>query len=272
MTDSVSLKTNNMAPVARLQCRNMIAIASGKGGVGKTWFAITLSHALAKQKKRVLLFDGDLGLANVDIQLGLTPDRDLGGVIEGSTSLQGAITKYTDGGFDILAGRSGSGNLATLPNQKLSELRNDLISLARNYDCVLVDLGAGVDRSVRQMAGPAAVTYVVITDEPTSLTDAYAFIKLSRAANPQADMRIVVNMAANGNEGQKTYETMRKACENFLQYTPLLTGIVRRDPKVRDAIRAQTPLLVRSPASMAATDVEGIANRVLMDFATSSMK
>jgi flagellar biosynthesis protein FlhG len=248
----------------------MIAIASGKGGVGKTWFAITFAHALAKNKKRVLLFDGDLGLANVDIQLGLTPERDLGGVIEGSTSLQAAVLNYADGGFDILAGHSGSGNLATLPNQKLSELRNDLISLAKNYDCVLVDLGAGVDRSVRQMAGPAATTYVVITDEPTSLTDAYAFIKLSRAANPQADLRIVVNMAANASDGQKTYETIRKACENFLQYTPPLLGIVRRDPKVREAIRAQTPLLVRSPASDAAGDIENIAARVLKDFVASA--
>src|ERR1700728_1736825 len=102
MTDPIPLKAGNAAPSSMLQCRNMIAIASGKGGVGKTWFAITLGHALAKRGKRVLLFDGDLGLANVDIQLGLTPEKDLGGVIEGSTNLKGAITKYAEGGFDIL--------------------------------------------------------------------------------------------------------------------------------------------------------------------------
>src|SRR5277367_3716493 len=119
MSDPIPLKSDKaVAPTSALQCRNMFAVASGKGGVGKTWFAITLCHALAKRKKKMLLFDGDLGLANVDIQLGLTPDRDLGAVIEGSSSLANAVVKYKEGGFDILAGRSGSGSLATLPTQK----------------------------------------------------------------------------------------------------------------------------------------------------------
>ncbi|MDR3424410.1 MAG: MinD/ParA family protein [Alphaproteobacteria bacterium] len=241
------------------QCANMVAVASGKGGVGKTWFSITLCHALAKRGKKTLLFDGDLGLANVDIQLGLVPEKDLGAVVEGSCNLAEAVTRYENGGFDILAGRSGSGNLATLAAQKLSDMRGDLIALAKNYDTVVVDLGAGVERPVRQMAGPAAFTYVVLTDEPTSLTDAYAFIKLSRAANPSSEMRIVVNMATSATEGQKTYDTIRKACESFLHYSPPLAGIIRRDAKVRDAIRAQTPLLTRSPLCEAATDVEAIA-------------
>ena len=264
MTDPIPLKSDKgVSPAAALISRNMVAIASGKGGVGKTWFAITLSHALAKSGRKVLLFDGDLGLANVDIQLGLTPDRDMGAVVEGKFALQDAVTHYTDGKFDILAGRSGSGNMASLTSQKVLELRNDLMAMAKNYDHVLVDLGAGVDRSVRQMAGPAAVTFVVVTDEPTSLTDAYAFIKLARAANPSADMRVVVNMATNTTEGQKTYDTIRKACESFLHYSPPLAGIVRRDPKVRDAIRAQTALLVRSPTTEAASDVEAIAQRLM---------
>jgi len=249
----------SFAPQALLRCPNMYAIASGKGGVGKTWFSITLCHTLAKAGKRVLLFDGDLGLANVDIQLGLTPERDIAHVTEGQMSLADAITHYEDGNFDILAGRSGSGNLATMATQKLTDLRTSLIDLAKDYDYVFVDLGAGVDRAVRQMAGPAAATFVVITDEPTSLTDAYAYIKLSRAASPSADMRVVVNMATTTNEGQRTFDTIRKACEVFLQYTPTLAGIVRRDNKVRESIRAQTPILIRYPSCEAATDVGQIA-------------
>jgi flagellar biosynthesis protein FlhG len=264
MTDPIPLKSvASPISVAALQCPNMIAVASGKGGVGKTWFAITLCHALAKRGKRVLLFDGDLGLANVDIQLGLTPDKDLGHVIEGRISLAQAVTRYAEGSFDILAGRSGSGSLATLATQKVSDLRNELIALANSYDHVVVDLGAGVDRAVRQMAGPAAVTYVLVTDEPTSLTDAYAFIKLAHAGNPDADLRVIVNMAGNAQEGRKTYDAIRKVCKNFLHITPPLAGIIRRDSKVRDAIRAQMPLLTRSPVSEAASDVEAIAALVL---------
>lgn len=261
MSDPIPMhKTTAVA--GQLRVPNLYAVASGKGGVGKTWFAITLCHALAQRGKNVLLFDGDLGLANIDIQLGLTPQNDLGAVIEGKAELKNAVTRYESGRFDILAGRSGSGSLATLPMQKLNDLRAELINMAKGYDHVVVDLGAGVDRSVRHMAGPAALCFMVVNDEPTSLTDAYAFIKLTRAANPQADMRITVNMAASESDGMKTYETLKKACENFLHYTPPLAGIIRRDTKVRDAIRAQTSLLVRSPDTEAAQDINNLINRV----------
>ncbi|MFA6280423.1 MAG: MinD/ParA family protein [Bdellovibrionales bacterium] len=267
MTDPIPLmpKPVAQAPFTALRCPNMLAIASGKGGVGKTWFSITLCHTLAKQGKRVLLFDGDLGLANVDIQLGLAPEKDLGHVVENKLPMAQAITRYDEGGFDILAGRSGSGTMATLSTEKINAMRGELIALAQNYDYVFVDLGAGVDRAVRQMAGPAAQTYVVITDEPTSLTDAYAFIKLSRAANPQAEMKIVINLAATPYEGRRTYDTICKVSETFLGYTPPMAGVIRRDSKVRDAIRAQTPLMTRSPNCEAAQDVGVIAAQLLSD-------
>src|ERR687883_1011346 len=110
-------------PVRVAAPENLIAIASGKGGVGKTWFAITLAHALARLGRRTLLFDGDLGLANVDVQLGITPRRDLAGVVAGHFALGEAAAPYPDGGFDIIAGRSGSGSLGTVPLARLVALR-----------------------------------------------------------------------------------------------------------------------------------------------------
>jgi flagellar biosynthesis protein FlhG len=259
MTEVSSVFPANVTP---LRGHNVVAVASGKGGVGKTWFSITLAHALTKLGRRALLFDGDLGLANVDIQLGLMPKRDLGLVVERRMSLQTAAERFEDGGFDVIAGRSGSGNLANLTVQRLNELRADLLELAREYDAVVIDLGAGVDRTVRQLSSPAGITLVVTTDEPTSLTDAYAFIKVTHAANPNADLRVVVNMATNIREGERTYMTILKACQNFLKFAPPLAGIIRRDQKVRDAIRNQVPLLMRSPSSDAASDVRTLASKL----------
>lgn len=265
MTNPIPLNalSNVQSPLASLLCPNMIAIASGKGGVGKTFLSSNLCLSLAKQGKKVLLFDGDIGLANIDIQLGLTPDKDLAHVMSGEIELNDAIMNYSEGGFDILAGRSGSGSLATLPFGKVTGLRTNLVSLSDQYDRIVIDLGAGVDKSVRHMAGVSTTTYVVITDEPTSLTDGYAFIKLTKAANPKADVRIIVNMAKDHKEGIRIYETIAMACNRFINYKPALAGVVRRDPKVRESIRMQSPVLIRHPSSDAAQDINTLASNIL---------
>ncbi|MCB1531656.1 MAG: MinD/ParA family protein [Alphaproteobacteria bacterium] len=250
--------TKTAAPSFR-KGKNILAVASGKGGVGKTWFSITLAHALTKMGKKVLLFDGDLGLANVDVQLGLMPKRDLNDVIRGRLGLDKVVQTYEEGGFDIIAGRSGQASLSNLPSQRLAHLRDQILEVADNYDVVICDLGAGVDRTVRMLSASATQTVLITTDEPTSLTDAYAFIKLGNAAGVSKDISIVVNMAPTVTEGEKTYKTLLKACENFLRLKPPMIGMVRQDKKVKESIRHQTPLLIRSPNTEAAEDVEKIA-------------
>ncbi len=240
-----------------------IAIASGKGGVGKTWFSVTLAHALARRGRRVLLFDGDLGLANVDIQLGLQPEQDLGGVIAGQVALSDACRRFAPGGFDVLAGRSGSGALAGLDAAALGRVLEAVGAASRRYDHVLLDLGAGLDRAVRRMSAWADLLLVVVTDEPTSVTDAYATLKLHAADRPEGAARIVVNQAAGAAAGQRTYATLARACQVFLKRTPPLAGVVRRDGHVVDAIRRQSLLLTRHPASPAGEDVERIATGLM---------
>jgi flagellar biosynthesis protein FlhG len=257
------------SPVFR-RGHNIVAVASGKGGVGKTWFSITLSHALAKMGKRVLLFDGDLGLANVDVQLGLMPRRDLNDVIRGRLGMDKVTQRFEDGGFDIVAGRSGQASLSALPSQRLMLLRDQLLEVADKYDVVIIDLGAGVDRTVRMLSATATRTLLVATDEPTSLTDAYAFIKLGNAAGMSKNIGIVVNQAPSTQEGEKTYKTLLKACENFLRLSPPMIGMIRHDPRVKETIRHQTPLLTRSPNTDAAEDVEKIARVVMREMADST--
>jgi len=272
MTESSVIDRNESetpaSPVFR-RGHNIVAVASGKGGVGKTWFSITLSHALAKMGKRVLLFDGDLGLANVDVQLGLMPRRDLNDVIRGRLGMDKVTQRFEDGGFDIVAGRSGQASLSALPSQRLMLLRDQLLEVAEQYDIVVIDLGAGVDRTVRMLSATATRTLLVATDEPTSLTDAYAFIKLGNAAGMSKNIGIVVNQTPSTQEGEKTYKTLLKACENFLRLSPPMIGMIRHDPRVKETIRHQTPLLTRSPNTDAAEDVEKIARVVVREMAES---
>ncbi len=249
-------------PAAQARGANIITVASGKGGVGKTWLSVSLAHALARAGRKALLFDGDLGLANVDIQLGLMPEVDLGQVVGGHIGLEGAITRYENGGFDIIAGRSGSGVLGNLNTARLGPLSNELRQLATRYDKVVLDLGAGVDQPVRVLSGSAGPKLVVTTDEPTSLTDAYAYIKVSHGRDKNADLRIVVNMASGHKAGKATYDKLLKACRSFLNISPPLAGVIRRDARVAEAIRRQSPLLTRHPNCDAARDIETLASKL----------
>ena len=240
----------------------VIAVASGKGGVGKTFLSIGLAHGLARRGLHPLLIDGDLGLANVDVQLGLSPRADLGAVMAGRASLADSVTSHP-AGFDVIAGRSGNLALATADAAALERLLAGVRFAASSYDPVLLDLAAGIDRTARRMAVFADTLLVIATDDPTSLTDAYAVLKVyardRREGGASGEAMVVVNQASSAVAGQRTYAALAKACTAFLGAAPRLAGVVRRDERVRAAIRRQRSLLDEAPGSHAAQDLAALA-------------
>ncbi|MBR9835151.1 MAG: MinD/ParA family protein [Alphaproteobacteria bacterium] len=254
-------------PPRRVEPASIIAVGSGKGGVGKTFMSITLASAFAQAGKRTLLVDGDLGLANVDVQLGIAPETDLAAVIAGWVELEDAVTEVDggskDGGFDVLPGRSGSGALAELSSEEVARLAAGLSALALQYDQVILDLGAGIEANCMRLARAADKVLMVVTDEPTSMTDAYAFIKVLKGYAPNVEQMVAINQAETRAGGQRTYEAIARACQQFLGFRPVLAGTVMRDDAVREAIRSQRTLISTDPSAQPIMDAIAIAHTLL---------
>jgi len=232
----------------------VVAVASGKGGVGKTVLSIGLAQALGEHGARTLLIDCDFGLANVDVQLGLPAGRDLGGVLAGACTLEQAA-QPVPGGFWVLPGRSGSGALAGVEGDAMGLL---LAAARQGYAQVVLDIGAGVQAPQRRLLATADLALIIATEEPTSLTDAYAVLKLLRRDRPDADARIIANMAG-GAAGLRVWQLLDNAARGFLGSPVAYAGGVRRDAKVADSIRHQQSLLHRHPTSQAAADIRAVA-------------
>jgi flagellar biosynthesis protein FlhG len=247
-------------PLARTRAAPIYAVASGKGGVGKTWLSTMLAIAFGRAGQRAMLVDCDLGLANIDVQLGVRPQADVHSVVRGFLELDAAVTPVLggpgrNGGFDLIAGHSGSGALGAVKLEEVSRIANGLLKLAPHYDRIILDLAAGIDPNVLRFARAADRLILVTTEEPTALTDAYAMVKLLRLQGAQVTPWVIVNMAENRVKGRKVFDQFAMACNEYLGFKPRFAGVVCRDPRVPDSIRAQTPLPIRHPQSQAYEDV-----------------
>jgi flagellar biosynthesis protein FlhG len=247
-------------PQPRPRAAEIFAVASGKGGVGKTWLSTMLSTAYGRAGHRALLVDCDLGLANVDVQLGVRPQADVHSVVRGFLELDSAVTPVMggpgrNGGFDLIAGHSGSGALGAVKLEDVARIANGLSKLSPHYDRIILDLAAGIDPNVLRFARAADRLILVTTEEPTALTDAYAMVKLLRLQGAQIVPWVIVNMAENRVKGRRVFDQFAMACNEYLGFKPKFAGAICRDPRVPDSIRAQTPLPVRHPQSQAYEDV-----------------
>lgn len=237
-------------------------ISSGKGGVGKTSLAVNLAFALARQGKQVLLVDGDLGLANVDVLLGLEVKANVRDILElGADPLATVVFPLPNLG--ILPASSGVPEMANLGPEDQMELEKVLGTIAASFDLVLVDTGAGLGPAVLWFNRLADCSLVVVTPDPTALTDAYALIKVLFQQYQRRHFLVVVNCVRTDAEAFQTFRALEQAAQRFLGLTLELGGALPSDPAVRQAVRNQVPFLNQFPQSPASLAVGKLAARLL---------
>ncbi|CAG4912341.1 unnamed protein product [Acidocella sp. C78] len=245
----------------------LIAIASGKGGVGKTWLTLSLAQAMSARGARILVLDADFGLANADIQIGHLAESDIGALLRNEASLADSVVTVGQGGFDLLAGEAGSGTFSGIEPAVIERLVRNLLDARARYDIVLLDLGTGVEPASRHLAALADTLVLISTGDPASLTDGYAVLKLLQRDRAErgapVDARIVINQIETERAGRRAHAALARAARGFLRLDPPLLGIIQRDENIGEAIRGQRLFLSEFPQSPTAAALQSIARRLL---------
>ncbi|MCC7464319.1 MAG: MinD/ParA family protein [Gammaproteobacteria bacterium] len=236
----------------------VIAVTGGKGGTGKTTVAVNLATALAQSGKRVLLFDGDLGLANVDVLLGLTPRCTIEQVLRGERELA-EILVTTSGGVQVIPGGSGVARLAALAAPEHVALIRACGALPQAFDAMIVDTAPGLTESVLHFTQAAQEALVVLRDEPASLTDAYAVIKVMSRDFGLRRFRILVNMVRGEEPGSGVFRRLQRVADRYLDVQLDYVGDVPDDAWLARSVRAQRTVVEAYPGSPAARAFKKLA-------------
>ena len=258
------------SPGALAARARIFAVTSGKGGVGKTFMSANLAAALARRGERVLVLDADLGLANLDVVLNLFPKITLHDVFTGKAELEDAILP-APGGFSVLLAGSGMVEYSRLTQEIRDQLLKVIEIVAPRFDRILLDTGAGISDVVLYTVSLADEVLIVATPEPTSLTDAYATIKVLAAQQDRRHIRLVVNQISRSGEGRAIRGQLQQVVDRYV--TPLLPpggepvrldllGEVPSDPAVRESVQKRQLLLELLPGSAAAKAVMAVAAKL----------
>ena len=240
----------------------IIAITSGKGGVGKSNFAVNMAIAYAQLGKKVILIDGDLGMANVNVLLNIVPQYNLMHVINKKKSMK-EIIMDTEFGIKFIAGANGFSKIANLSVEELEYFAKQFSSLG-NADIIIIDTGAGIANNVLQFVAAADEVYVLTTPEPTAITDAYGIIKIitTEIVDRTVNLKLVVNRVHSVEEGKRISERIINIVGQFLNYKVEYLGCVYEDPIVQASVIRQKPFMIVNPTSKPAVCLKHIVGKI----------
>jgi len=240
----------------------VITVTSGKGGVGKTNVSANLAIALSQQGKKVLIMDADLGLGNIDVLLGLHPKFTLESVIRGEHTLDEVMVDGPSG-IKVIPASSGIKNMAELSSNQHAGIIQAFSQINQDIDVLIIDTAAGIADSVVSFACAAQEVLVVVCDEPASITDAYALIKLLHKEYGLFRFRILANMVKNVQAGREVYDKLVRVTDRFLDVALEFTGAVPYDESVLKSIRKQRAVVEAFPRSQASTSYKRIAEKTI---------
>jgi flagellar biosynthesis protein FlhG len=260
MSDTVPDQASGLRKMVSQSPVRVIAVTGGKGGVGKTNISVNLGVAMAEQGKRVVLLDADLGLANIDVLLGLHAKRNLSHVMRGESTLQ-EILMVGPGGLRVVPGASGLQHMAEMSQAQHAGLIHAFSELADDVDVLLIDTAAGISDLVVSFSRAAQEQIVVVCDEPASITDAYAIIKLLNREHGVSRFRILSNMVKSVQEGKDLYNKMCRVTDQYLDVMLSYMGSIPYDEQVKKAIKGKKPVVQAFPRSRSAQVFKNLAKK-----------
>jgi len=260
MSDSVSDQAAGLRRMVNPQPVRVIAVTGGKGGVGKTNVSVNLGVALAESDRRVMILDADLGLANIDVVLGLYPEYDLSHVLRGERDLEEVIVTGPLG-IQIVPAASGMQQMATLSRAEHAGLIRAFSDIGNDIDVLIVDTAAGISDTVVSFSCAAQEVIVVVCDEPASITDAYALIKLLNREHGVSRFRVLANMVRSAQEGRELYKTMCRVADRYLDVMLSYVGSIPYDNDLRKAVKGQKSIVQAFPRSRASQAFKNLAKK-----------
>lgn len=240
----------------------VITVSSGKGGVGKSNFTLNFALALKSLGKRVLLFDADIGMANIDVLMGVRSQYNLYHLLKGEKDITEIITIGTQS-LPFIAGGSGMADLFSLSSTDLNLFMTKLETVTEDMDFIIFDTGAGLSKEVLNFITAADECIVVTTPEPTSITDAYALIKVIHSMEEDVSFRLMVNRVVDEKEARQVSDKLSLVASKFLNMVIPMVGFMSDDPHVGRAVKSQVPFSVAFPSCVAAKDVQQVAMKYI---------